>query len=94
MHSKRTTNAEPFTNDYLGVANDLSLREEFLKNLTPESFLPTSILHPPIDRQLHFVYEELEQQLSTMFEQKAPSYSIVDTMPIQVFFRQSAMPGH
>ena len=30
------------SNDYLGLANDLSLREEFLKNLTPESFLPTS----------------------------------------------------
>ena len=40
------------SNDYLGLANDLSLREEFLKNLSPESFLHF-LFFPPIDRQLH-----------------------------------------
>ena len=30
------------SNDYLGLANDISLREEFLRTLTPETFLPTS----------------------------------------------------
>ena len=28
------------SNDYLGLANDVSLREEFLKTITPETFLP------------------------------------------------------
>ena len=49
------------SNDYLGLANDLSLREEFLKNLTPESFLPTS------SSSRLLTGKELEQQLSTMF---------------------------
>ena len=30
------------SNDYLGLSNDISLRKEFLKTLTPETFLPTS----------------------------------------------------
>ena len=54
------------SNDYLGLANDLSLREEFLKNLTPESFLPTSSSSRLLTGN-YTVYEELEQQLSTMF---------------------------
>ena len=53
------------SNDYLGLANDLSLREEFLKNLTPESFLPTSSSSRLLTGN-YTVYEELEQ-LSTMF---------------------------
>ena len=30
------------SNDYLGLANEVSLREAFLKTITPETFLPTS----------------------------------------------------
>ena len=30
------------SNDYLGLANNISLRKEFLKTITPETFLPTS----------------------------------------------------
>lgn len=30
------------SNDYLGLASDLALREEFLSTLTPESFLPSA----------------------------------------------------
>lgn len=30
------------SNDYLGLASDLPLREEFLATLTPENFIPTS----------------------------------------------------
>ena len=29
------------SNDYLGLANNISLRKEFLKTITPETFLPT-----------------------------------------------------
>ena len=30
------------SNDYLGLANDIELRRNFLETLTPETFLPTS----------------------------------------------------
>ena len=30
------------SNDYLGLANDIELRRDFLEILTPETFLPTS----------------------------------------------------
>lgn len=30
------------SNDYLGLASDRALREEFLRTLTPDTFLPTS----------------------------------------------------
>ena len=30
------------SNDYLGLASDRSLREEFLRTLTPDTFLPAS----------------------------------------------------
>ena len=40
------------SNDYLGLANEVSLREAFLKTITPETFLPTSS-SSLADRQLH-----------------------------------------
>ena len=54
------------SNDYLGLASDLELRECFLKNLTPESFLPSSSSSRLLTGNFT-VYRELEQQLSTMF---------------------------
>ena len=40
LNGKRMLNLS--SNDYLGLANDVSLREEFLKTITPETFLPSS----------------------------------------------------
>lgn len=54
------------SNDYLGLANDLSLREEFLKTITPETFLPTSSSSRLLTGNFT-IYQELEQQLADMF---------------------------
>ncbi|MCS2583750.1 8-amino-7-oxononanoate synthase [Bacteroides sp. BFG-551] len=54
------------SNDYLGLANDISLREEFLKTLTPETFLPTSSSSRLLTGNFSD-YQKLEQQLATMF---------------------------
>ena len=52
------------SNDYLGLANDISLREEFLRTLTPETFLPTSSSSRLLTGNFSD-YQKLEQQLST-----------------------------
>ena len=54
------------SNDYLGLANDVSLREEFLKTMTPETFLPTSSSSRLLTGNFSD-YQALEQQLATMF---------------------------
>lgn len=54
------------SNDYLGLANDLSLREEFLKTMTPETFMPTSSSSRLLTGNFT-AYQELEQQLANMF---------------------------
>lgn len=54
------------SNDYLGLAGDLSLRKEFLETLTPETFLPTSSSSRLLTGNFT-VYQELEQQLAEMF---------------------------
>mgnify|MGYP005922564603 FL=1 len=54
------------SNDYLGLANEVSLREAFLKTITPETFLPTSSSTRLLTGNFT-AYQELEQQLATMF---------------------------
>lgn len=54
------------SNDYLGLANDVSLREGFLKTITPETFLPTSSSSRLLTGNFT-AYQELEQQLAEMF---------------------------
>lgn len=54
------------SNDYLGLANDLSLKEEFLASLTPKSFLPTSSSSRLLTGNFT-AYRLLEQQLADMF---------------------------
>ena len=54
------------SNDYLGLANDISLREEFLRTLTPETFLPTSSSSRLLTGNFSD-YQKLEKQLATMF---------------------------
>ena len=54
------------SNDYLGLSNDISLRKEFLKTLTPETFLPTSSSSRLLTGNFSD-YQKLEQQLATMF---------------------------
>lgn len=54
------------SNDYLGLASDLSLRKEFLQTLTPETFLPTSSSSRLLTGNFT-AYQELEKQLAEMF---------------------------
>lgn len=58
------------SNDYLGLANDLDLRREFLETLTPETFVPSSSSSRLLTGNF-VVYEQLEQQLSTAFGTEA-----------------------
>ena len=51
------------SNDYLGLANNISLRKEFLKTITPETFLPTSSSSRLLTGNFTD-YQELEQQLA------------------------------
>lgn len=58
------------SNDYLGLANDRKLRQEFRETLTTETFLPTS----PSSRLLtgnFSIYDRLEQQLADSFGTEA-----------------------
>lgn len=64
LSEKRMLNLS--SNDYLGLANDVSLREEFLKTLSPETFLPTSSSSRLLTGNFT-VYRELEQKLAAMF---------------------------
>lgn len=54
------------SNDYLGLAADHRLREEFLQNLTPDNFLPTSSSSRLLTGNFG-IYEELETELATLF---------------------------
>lgn len=58
------------SNDYLGLANDIELRREFLETLTPEAFLPTSSSSRLLTGNFT-AYEQLEQQLATAFGTEA-----------------------
>ena len=54
------------SNDYLGLAADRNLREEFLQELTADSFLPTSSSSRLLTGNFT-VYAELEQTLAQLF---------------------------
>lgn len=54
------------SNDYLGLANDISLRRKFWETLSPENFLPTSSSSRLLTGNFT-AYQELETQLSTLF---------------------------
>lgn len=54
------------SNDYLGLANDPSLREGFLKTITPKTFMPTSSSSRLLTGNFTD-YQVLEQQLADMF---------------------------
>lgn len=58
------------SNDYLGLATDVSLREEFLHGLTPETFLPTSSSSRLLTGNFD-VYTRLENRLAAMFGKEA-----------------------
>lgn len=58
------------SNDYLGLANDKSLRIEFLKNLTSETFLPTSSSSRLLTGNFD-VYQRLEDKLATLFDRES-----------------------
>ena len=58
------------SNDYLGLAADRTLREEFLQELTADSFLPTSSSSRLLTGNFT-VYAELEQTLAQLFGTEA-----------------------
>ena len=58
------------SNDYLGLANDIELRRDFLETLTPETFLPTSSSSRLLTGNFT-ACEQLEQQLATAFGTEA-----------------------
>lgn len=58
------------SNDYLGLAADRRLREEFLQELTADSFLPTSSSSRLLTGNFT-IYEELEQTLARLFGTEA-----------------------
>lgn len=58
------------SNDYLGLATDRTLREEFLKELTADSFLPASSSSRLLTGNFT-IYEELEQTLAELFGTEA-----------------------
>lgn len=58
------------SNDYLGLASDRTLREEFLCTLTPDTFLPSSSSSRLLTGNFT-VYEELEAELAHLFGTEA-----------------------
>lgn len=58
------------SNDYLGLAADRGLREEFLETLTPDTFLPTSSSSRLLTGNFTG-YTELEQELAQLFGTEA-----------------------
>ncbi|WP_294615674.1 8-amino-7-oxononanoate synthase [uncultured Bacteroides sp.] len=58
------------SNDYLGLAADRKLREEFLQELTADNFLPTSSSSRLLTGNFT-IYEELEQTLTQLFGTEA-----------------------
>ena len=58
------------SNDYLGLAADVDLRREFLATLTPETFLPSASSSRLLTGNFT-VYDELENQLATLFGTEA-----------------------
>lgn len=64
LHGQRMLNLS--SNDYLGLADSLYLREEFLKTITPETFLPSSSSSRLLTGNFS-VYRKTERQLADMF---------------------------
>lgn len=58
------------SNDYLGLAADLSLREEFMQSLSAEQFLPTSSSSRLLTGNFT-VYDELEEEVARRFGTEA-----------------------
>ncbi|WP_291530038.1 8-amino-7-oxononanoate synthase [Bacteroides sp. UBA939] len=58
------------SNDYLGLASDRKLREEFLGGLSADSFLPTSSSSRLLTGNFT-IYEELECTLARLFKTEA-----------------------
>lgn len=68
VNGKRMLNLS--SNDYLGLATNRELREEFLKTLSPDTFLPTSSSSRLLTGNFS-VYEEQEAELVTLFGTEA-----------------------
>jgi len=74
-HNREVTRQGPpmlnlSSNDYLGLASDLSLRKTFLETLTPETFLPSSSSSRLLTGNFT-ANTDLENLLSTLFQSEA-----------------------
>lgn len=58
------------SNDYLGIAADINLRKKFLKELTPESFIPSASSSRLLTGN-HPLYNKLENQLCHLFKSES-----------------------
>lgn len=65
-----TTMLNLSSNDYLGLATDIKLREEFLRKLDPETFLPSSSSSRLLTGNFS-IYTEVEKQLCNLFNAEA-----------------------
>lgn len=65
-----TTMLNLSSNDYLGLATDIKLRKEFLKELDPETFLPSSSSSRLLTGNFS-IYAEVEKQLCNLFNAEA-----------------------
>lgn len=65
VNGKRMLNLS--SNDYLGLANEISLRKEFLSTLTPDTFLPSSSSSRLLTGNFT-AYQRLENELAELFE--------------------------
>lgn len=68
IDSRRMLNLS--SNDYLGLASDRTLREEFLHTLTPDTFLPSASSSRLLTGNFT-VCEELEAELAYLFGTEA-----------------------
>ncbi len=65
-----TTMLNLSSNDYLGLATDIKLREEFFRKLDPETFLPSSSSSRLLTGN-YSIYTEVERQLCNLFDAEA-----------------------
>ena len=75
------------SNDYLGLADDTNLKEEFLQSLNPRDVRFSSTSSRLLTGNFP-VYARLEKRLAELYKPKPLSYSTAVTIPTAAFCRQ------
>ena len=88
VNNKRMLNLS--SNDYLGLASDRALREEFLRTLTPDTFLPSSSSSRLLTGNLQST-KNWKLSYHTFSVRKLPWSSTAVITPTQAFYPLSAM---